>query len=979
MPSLQVFQRRTIFAGDDLQPTVIINVFFRTFQFLVLALPILLHLIYETGYFIKTAQNRIHQYGERWGDESYVASYLFGGDVYTQECNPKSHYFPLLLYMHLCMTTCHTCLSLSSEFIIYKIASIGTPTQPHLRLSLGKVLEKKWIWLSIVGNFIVFIFGIGSICYKRSYFDCREIISQYEDNDPDDEMMNDVGDNWFSNVLVGRTIWWIAFSLLVSSQIVEGFVASVALISLFQKEKSSIFVNQNYHDMDAQQTIDFDNTVLDYDHTLQGLRYNMHHHQLAEEMWDNRCRNFCKCAAFSTCYLFGGRELVDGVVGDYGQISRALADYFEDGGVLDLVPSDLAIGFLMLQRVQRQRVLEARCAIEEELRQGHGINSLMRSSSSYSLDPDSHNFSLDRSEGKIASALDDHAGFFDEKVKSEGPRRHVIERGRAPTYYETQPSLHVVDNMLVSVLQPIPFSRNILINDDRAPNGLYYDHSDMSSGDASALMLRMISDNAIRDYDHWYEPTTRKVFHRDDEFDRNLIVEGARFARHSLAIYTWLLYFYMHPITGIPRLLSDRVKECFKRENKGANVQGFDADVDRKILFSNNAEDNIIGDNWLHIHKNALLAHSGLDESDLVYANFENKYNQMPYCIVIDHKWQSVVVSIRGTLSLEDCVVDVLVDPEPLDELGHEYGFDSDGQYCHSGVVACIKNIMRDLKRHNILDSLLSGVGAKYSHYKLRFTGHSLGAGCATLLGYMFRRSYPDLRVIAISPPGGFLSYRMAKECSSFVTAFVLDSDLVPRLSVASMEQMRNEVLDLIGRIKVPKMQVAKTVIVQGVKKGIKDTDDVGEITRENSSFLFNTGSVLTRTDFHVQLERFQEIQRRRKEARGVNRDIKLFPPGKIVHLVKTGENSSCIHSMAKCLTCCTSNVGSEYTPVWADNADFNEILVSPTMGFDHFPNRVCVELEKVANHFGIDTSIGSTSYDKQEGDRIRNIHQQIL
>lgn len=377
----------------------------------------------------------------------------------------------------------------------------------------------------------------------------------------------------------------------------------------------------------------------------------------------------------------------------------ALADYFEDGGVLDLVPSDLAIGFLMLQRVQRQRVLEARCAIDEEMRQGKGINSLIRSSSSSSLDPDSHNFSLDRSERKIASALDDQLGFFDEKIKSEEQRRHVIERGKGPRYYERLGSLHVVDNMLVSVLQPVPFSRNIPLHEDPAPHGLAYDHKDISIGDTSALMLRMISNNSLRDCDHWYETTTRKVFHRDDEFDRNLIAEGARFARHSLAIYTWLLYFYMHPVTGIPRLMSDRVKECFKGKNASNNIQGADSDDGQNIMFSNHVDDNFIGDNWLHIHKNALLAHSGLDESDLIYANFENKYNQMPYCIVIDHKWQSVVVSIRGTLSLEDCVVDVLLDPEPLDELGYEYGFDSVEQYCHSGVVACVKYIMRDLKR----------------------------------------------------------------------------------------------------------------------------------------------------------------------------------------------------------------------------------------------------------------------------------------
>ena len=60
---------------------------------------------------------------------------------------------------------------------------------------------------------------------------------------------------------------------------------------------------------------------------------------------------------------------------------------------------------------------------------------------------------------------------------------------------------------------------------------------------------------------------------------------------------------------------------------------------------------------------------------------------------------------------------------------------------------------MADMERHQILRSLLSDVGAPYRHYTLRITGHSLGAGCATLIGYIYRQKYPSLRVIAISPP----------------------------------------------------------------------------------------------------------------------------------------------------------------------------------------------------------------------------------
>ena len=322
MPSLQIFHRRTFFAGDDLQPTAIINAFFRSFQFVVLVCPVLIHLIYETRHFLEAAKIWSEQTDDQRNQDVNVASYLFGGMVYPQECDGQfAHYFPLLLYMYLVLTTCHTFLSNAVEYIIYKISSIGTPTQPHLRSSLAKVLEKKWIWLSIVGNFFVASFGVVCLSYNRYYFDCRAALTQDLDGELNDEAIVDSGD-WITKVF-GRAMWWIAFSLLLVSQIVEGLVATFALVSLLQKEKTLVFISQNYYDIDAPRNTSFEDVTLDFDHSPQSPRYNMHHpHQLAEEMWDNRCRNFCKCAAFSTCYLFGGRELVDGVVGDYGQISR---------------------------------------------------------------------------------------------------------------------------------------------------------------------------------------------------------------------------------------------------------------------------------------------------------------------------------------------------------------------------------------------------------------------------------------------------------------------------------------------------------------------------------------------------------------------------------------------------------------------------------------------------------------------------------
>lgn len=79
---------------------------------------------------------------------------------------------------------------------------------------------------------------------------------------------------------------------------------------------------------------------------------------------------------------------------------------------------------------------------------------------------------------------------------------------------------------------------------------------------------------------------------------------------------------------------------------------------------------------------------------------------------------------------------------------------------------------------------------------------------------------------------------------------------------------------------------------------------------------------------------------------------VSLYPPGKIVHLVKTSENlQSLPHKFMKFISCGMSKIGSEvYTPMWASNTqDFHDIVVSPTMGTDHVMDRMCLALETLA------------------------------
>jgi len=49
--------------------------------------------------------------------------------------------------------------------------------------------------------------------------------------------------------------------------------------------------------------------------------------------------------------------------------------------------------------------------------------------------------------------------------------------------------------------------------------------------------------------------------------------------------------------------------------------------------------------------------------------------------VIVDRTWRTVVIAIRGTLSLEDMITDVTLSPQSLEEVGDKCGFDGTGEH----------------------------------------------------------------------------------------------------------------------------------------------------------------------------------------------------------------------------------------------------------------------------------------------------------
>lgn len=426
--------------------------------------------------------------------------------------------------------------------------------------------------------------------------------------------------------------------------------------------------------------------------------------------------------------------------------------------------------------------------------------------------------------------------------------------------------------------------------------------------------MQSISYRLIHEHSHVsFEPTMASVLSPRNSFDCFALGEGSRYCAVALASYSWMMYLWTKKCTGCCELTASSHPRCCR------------------------SDENLIGDDICGWKKATVLKTLQIDESNLLYANFCNDVGVNPYFIVKDDEWKTIVLTIRGTLSFEDMISDVTLTPKPLDEIGEKYGFDGRGEFCHSGFLAGACWIYDDLKRHRILDEALEA----HSDFGLRIIGHSLGAGVAAMLGRMLRQQYPNLYCLCFSPPGCVFSERTAKESKDYVCSYVLHNDIVPRLSYESLVNFRNDLIEMIARIKCPKHKVFDANFRPWNEKALLSLPET----------LLYSKADIPATKFYNEFERFKLRQSERQQERG-GQQSKMSAPGKIMHMVRTSARldnvpCSCMLSCMKCIVCCGfSPVTKKYKVRWIDSKDLSEIYICESL-----PNLITLSYFSMCSH----------------------------
>uniref|UniRef100_T1H985 Diacylglycerol lipase-alpha n=1 Tax=Rhodnius prolixus TaxID=13249 RepID=T1H985_RHOPR len=383
------------------------------------------------------------------------------------------------------------------------------------------------------------------------------------------------------------------------------------------------------------------------------------------------------------------------------------------------------------------------------------------------------------------------------------------------------------------------------------------------------------------------------------------------FMRFALAAYGWPIFIMTEPVTSVCKLCPNF--SC--------------------LLCRSNP--NVNGDNCCGCNYAALKGMLSKGQASIVYATYHVDVAETPFFVAVDFTRSKVVVSIRGTLSMKDVITDLNAESETLplnppkeDWLGHK------------GMVHAAVYIRDKLEEENILGEAFQ-LAAKQKpdeQFGLVLVGHSLGAGTASILAILLRQTYPDLQCFAYSPPGGLLSMPAVQYTKSFITSVVLGKDVVPRIGLHQMESLRADLINAIKRSRDPKW---KTITCSVLCCGCAPMP---------------TSAVELKADCAT----MQAYQMEKKSARAAASAVHphdntisltlhqpLYPPGSIIHVVRH-HPSKTEQKYEKKWRQVLKKHDPVYQAIWANNTDFDEVLISPVMIQDHMPDKVLEALNKV-------------------------------
>jgi len=210
-------------------------------------------------------------------------------------------------------------------------------------------------------------------------------------------------------------------------------------------------------------------------------------------------------------------------------------------------------------------------------------------------------------------------------------------------------------------------------------------------------------------------------------------------------------------VTNIPQTILDEVKYY---SNFAFNVYSASTENDTK----------------------AIAEKMNIPEDDLILENIceAEEENYCPkFVFLIDHESRKLILAVRGTKSIGDCLLDMVCDDSPF-LTGH----------AHSGILRGARELWT-LVSASVVSAL-----TLHPDYDLIVTGHSLGGGVAVLVAMeiLMEDKAMDsrpVRCFAYAPPPVFRNLnQVPASVRSQISIVINNHDIIPRTSLGSIARL---------------------------------------------------------------------------------------------------------------------------------------------------------------------------------------------
>ena len=277
-------------------------------------------------------------------------------------------------------------------------------------------------------------------------------------------------------------------------------------------------------------------------------------------------------------------------------------------------------------------------------------------------------------------------------------------------------------------------------------------------------------------------------------------------------------------------------------------------------------------------------ARLGIPVSDIVMEGVAGVHRPAHF-VALDHRLRRIVLSLRGTVNVLDSLTNLQCGTARLSD---------DSGAAHEGMLSAARELAAGQ-----VGAAIAALTASHPEYELRVTGHSQGAGVAALLLHHWRLRYPTCRGYVFAPPC-VLTLAAAKALAPRLISVVYGDDLIPRLSLGSVDDLRNAAAALASEPRLCSR------IHAAIGSDFPDLDD-----------LVPTSPVAEPLDGEADARRVWMVSLRRT-LNAVMQAEKLYPPGRILWM--PGVLGS------------DGTVTPAGTVSWAEPEQFCEIVLSGTM-----------------------------------------------